>query len=147
MRRCWLYQAGVVGGDVLDIGQVVQRAAASTAGIWWKHKDFPAVHWFTIPQLSQVLRDAGPEVFSRLGLMRPEQMTGARAFLRWMPPPPPPPRRPARTRQAPLLPAHFRRRALRAPARALIADPPAACTARADLVPQARCRRGADSGV
>ena len=55
-----------------------------------------------------------------------------------------PPRRPARTRQAPLLPAHFRRRALRAPARALIADPPAACTARADLVPQARCRRGAD---
>ena len=103
------------------------------------------MHWFTIPQLSQVLRDAGPEVFSRLGLMRPEQMTGARASCAGCPPPPP--RRPARTRQAPLLPAHFRRRALRAPARALIADPPAACTARADLVPQARCRRGADSGV
>ena len=34
-----------------------------------------------------MLRDAGLEVFSRLDLMRPEQMTGARAFLRWMPPP------------------------------------------------------------
>jgi SAM-dependent methyltransferase len=50
------------------------------------YTDFPAVHWFTIPQLSQVLRDAGLEVFSRLDLMRPEQMTGTRAFLRWMPP-------------------------------------------------------------
>jgi hypothetical protein len=44
------------------------------------------VHWFTTPQLSRVLRDAGLEVFSRLDLMRPEQMTGARAFLRWMAP-------------------------------------------------------------
>ena len=50
------------------------------------YTDFPAVHWFTTPQLSRVLRDAGLEVFSRLDLMQPEQMTGARAFLRWMPP-------------------------------------------------------------
>jgi SAM-dependent methyltransferase len=50
------------------------------------YTEFPAVHWFTFPQLSRVLRDAGLEVFSRLDLMQAEQMTGARAFLRWMPP-------------------------------------------------------------
>ena len=27
MRRCWLYQADVVGGDVFDVAEVAQRAA------------------------------------------------------------------------------------------------------------------------
>ena len=50
------------------------------------YTDFPAVHWFSFSQLSGVLQDLGFEVHDRLDLMRPEQMTGTRRFLRWMPP-------------------------------------------------------------
>jgi SAM-dependent methyltransferase len=50
------------------------------------YTDFPAVHWFSIPQLARVLRLRGLEVYDRLDLMRPQQMTGRRQFLRWMPP-------------------------------------------------------------
>lgn len=48
------------------------------------YTDFPAVHWFTHPQLSRVLRDLGLEVYDRLDLMRPEQLTGLRRIVRWM---------------------------------------------------------------
>lgn len=48
------------------------------------YTDYPAVHWFTHPQLSRVLRDLGLEVYDRLDLMRPEQMTGLRRYARWM---------------------------------------------------------------
>jgi hypothetical protein len=48
------------------------------------YTDFPAVHWFTHPQLSRFLRELGLEVYDRLDLMRPEQMTGVRRFARWM---------------------------------------------------------------
>jgi SAM-dependent methyltransferase len=49
------------------------------------YTDYPAVHWFTYPQLAQRLRNLGLEVYDRLDLMRPEQMTGLRRLARWMP--------------------------------------------------------------
>ncbi len=48
------------------------------------YTDFPAVHWFSTPQLARVLRAHGLHVFDRFDLMRPEQMTGPRALGRWM---------------------------------------------------------------
>lgn len=48
------------------------------------YTDYPAVHWFTHPHLSRVLRDLGLDVYDRFDLMRPEQMTGLRWFARWM---------------------------------------------------------------
>lgn len=48
------------------------------------YTDYPAVHWFTHPQLSRFLHELGLEVYDRLDLMRPEQMTGVRRFARWM---------------------------------------------------------------
>lgn len=50
------------------------------------YTDFPAVHWFSYPDLSRGLRDAGLEVYDRLDLMRPEQLTGVRSIARWMVP-------------------------------------------------------------
>jgi thioesterase domain-containing protein/SAM-dependent methyltransferase len=50
------------------------------------YTDFPAVHWFSYPDLSRVLRNAGLEVYDRLDLMRPEQLTGVRSMARWMVP-------------------------------------------------------------
>lgn len=35
------------------------------------YTDYPAVNWFTSPQLSKVLQDRGLEVYDRLDLMRP----------------------------------------------------------------------------
>lgn len=48
------------------------------------YTDYPAVHWFTHPQLSGALRDLGLEVYDRLDLMRPEHLTGLRRLARWM---------------------------------------------------------------
>jgi len=48
------------------------------------YTDYPAVHWFTHPQLSRVLHDFGLEVYDRLDLMRCEQLTGLRLIARWM---------------------------------------------------------------
>lgn len=48
------------------------------------YTDYPAVHWFTHPQLSRFVRELGLEVYDRLDLMRLEQMTGVRRFARWM---------------------------------------------------------------
>lgn len=48
------------------------------------YTDYPAVHWFTHPQLALVLRELGLDVYDRLDLMRPEQMTGLRRYARWM---------------------------------------------------------------
>ena len=48
------------------------------------YTEFPAVHWFSFLQLSRVLRESGLEVYDRLDLMRPEQMTGVRSLARWM---------------------------------------------------------------
>jgi SAM-dependent methyltransferase len=48
------------------------------------YTDFPAVHWFSPPHLARVLRDLGLEVYDRLDLIRPEQLTGVRAIGRWM---------------------------------------------------------------
>jgi len=50
------------------------------------YTDFPAVHWFTYPQLKGELRGLGLQVYDRLDLMRREQMTGARSLARWMVP-------------------------------------------------------------
>jgi SAM-dependent methyltransferase len=50
------------------------------------YTDFPAVHWFSYPQLSGALRASGLEVYDRLDLMRPEQLTGLRSIARWMAP-------------------------------------------------------------
>jgi len=50
------------------------------------YTDFPAVHWFSYPQLSGWLRALGLEVHDRLDLMQPEQMTGLRSIVRWMAP-------------------------------------------------------------
>ena len=48
------------------------------------YTDFPAVNWFSSPQLSKVLQDLGLEVYDRLDLMRPTQLTGLRSIARWM---------------------------------------------------------------
>jgi len=48
------------------------------------YTDYPAVHWFTHPQLSRALCELGLEVYDRLDLMRPEEMTGLRRYARWM---------------------------------------------------------------
>jgi len=50
------------------------------------YTDYPAVNWFSYPQLSRVLREMNLEVYDRLDLMDPAQMTGLRAALRWMAP-------------------------------------------------------------
>jgi SAM-dependent methyltransferase len=50
------------------------------------YTEFPAVHWFSFSEISDALRTLGFEVYDRLDLMRPEQMTGKRRLLRWMPP-------------------------------------------------------------
>ena len=48
------------------------------------YTEFPAVHWFSFEQLSRVLRELGLDVYDRLDLMRPQQMTGVRSLGRWM---------------------------------------------------------------
>jgi ubiquinone/menaquinone biosynthesis C-methylase UbiE len=48
------------------------------------YTEFPAVHWFSSVQLSRVLRELGLDVYDRLDLMRPQQMTGVRSLARWM---------------------------------------------------------------
>ena len=48
------------------------------------YTEFPAVHWFSFGQLGGVLRKLGLDVYDRLDLMRPEQMTGLRSLGRWM---------------------------------------------------------------
>lgn len=48
------------------------------------YTDYPAVHWFTHPQLAAALRELGLDAYDRLDLMRPEQMTGLRRYARWM---------------------------------------------------------------
>ncbi len=48
------------------------------------YTEFPAVHWFSFVQLSRVLRELDLDVYDRLDLMRPEQMTGVRSLGRWM---------------------------------------------------------------
>ncbi|HYL00580.1 MAG TPA: class I SAM-dependent methyltransferase [Steroidobacteraceae bacterium] len=50
------------------------------------YTDYPAVHWFTYPQLSRVLRDRDLEVYDRLDLLHPGQMQGLRSIARWMVP-------------------------------------------------------------
>lgn len=50
------------------------------------YTDFPAVHWFSYPQLKGELRALGLEVYDRLDLLRREQLTGVRSFGRWMVP-------------------------------------------------------------
>jgi SAM-dependent methyltransferase len=50
------------------------------------YTDFPAVHWFSYPQLKGQLRALGLEVYDRLDLMQPEQLTGVRSLARWMVP-------------------------------------------------------------
>ena len=50
------------------------------------YTDFPAVHWFSYPQLKGELRELGLEVYDRLDLMRREQLTGVRSLARWMVP-------------------------------------------------------------
>jgi 2-polyprenyl-6-hydroxyphenyl methylase/3-demethylubiquinone-9 3-methyltransferase len=50
------------------------------------YTDYPAVHWFSYPQLAGVLRDMNLEVYDRLDLMDPARMTGVRALGRWMAP-------------------------------------------------------------
>jgi SAM-dependent methyltransferase len=46
------------------------------------YTDYPAVHWFSSAHLSRVLGDLGLEVYDRLDLMPPEQLTGARSLAR-----------------------------------------------------------------
>ena len=48
------------------------------------YTDYPAVHWFSYPQLSHVLRGMGLEVYDRLDLMQRDQMRGLRSVVRWM---------------------------------------------------------------
>jgi SAM-dependent methyltransferase len=50
------------------------------------YTDFPAVHWFSYPQLKGELRKLGLEVYDRLDLMRREQLAGVRSLARWMVP-------------------------------------------------------------
>ena len=50
------------------------------------YTDYPAVHWFSYPQLSRVLRAMNLEVYDRLDLMRRDQMKGLRSIARWMTP-------------------------------------------------------------
>ena len=50
------------------------------------YTDFPAVHWFSYPQLKGELLELGLEVYDRLDLMRREQLTGVRSLARWMAP-------------------------------------------------------------
>ena len=50
------------------------------------YTDFPAVHWFSYPQLKGELRELGLEVYDRLDLLRREQLTGIRSLARWMVP-------------------------------------------------------------
>lgn len=50
------------------------------------YTEFPAVHWFSYPQLKGELRKLGLEVYDRLDLMRREQLTGIRSLARWMVP-------------------------------------------------------------
>jgi SAM-dependent methyltransferase len=50
------------------------------------YTEFPAVHWFSYPQLKGELRKLGLEVYDRLDLMQREQLTGIRALARWMVP-------------------------------------------------------------
>ena len=50
------------------------------------YTDYPAVNWFSYPQLSRVLREMNLEVYDRLDLMDPAQMTGLRGLGRWMAP-------------------------------------------------------------
>ena len=50
------------------------------------YTDFPAVHWFSYPQLRRELRELGLQVYDRLDLMRREQLTGVRSLARWMVP-------------------------------------------------------------
>ena len=50
------------------------------------YTDYPAVHWFSYPQLKSELHNLGLEVYDRLDLMLPEQLTGLRTLARWMVP-------------------------------------------------------------
>lgn len=50
------------------------------------YTEFPAVHWFSYPQLKDELRRQGLEVYDRLDLMRREHLTGVRSLARWMAP-------------------------------------------------------------
>lgn len=50
------------------------------------YTDYPAVHWFSYPQLKKELYDLGLEVYDRLDLMRPEYLGGLRSLARWMVP-------------------------------------------------------------
>jgi 2-polyprenyl-6-hydroxyphenyl methylase/3-demethylubiquinone-9 3-methyltransferase len=50
------------------------------------YTDYPAVHWFTYPQLARVLRGMDLEVYDRLDLMHPAHMKGPRSIARWMVP-------------------------------------------------------------
>jgi SAM-dependent methyltransferase len=50
------------------------------------YTDYPAVHWFSYPQLKGELREMGLQVYDRLDLMRREQLTGVRSLARWMVP-------------------------------------------------------------
>jgi SAM-dependent methyltransferase len=50
------------------------------------YTDYPAVHWFSYPQLSRVLREMHLEVYDRLDLMHSSQMRGLRSIARWMVP-------------------------------------------------------------
>jgi SAM-dependent methyltransferase len=50
------------------------------------YTDFPAIHWFSYPQLKRVLHDLGLEVYDRLDLMRPEHLRGLRSLARAMVP-------------------------------------------------------------
>lgn len=50
------------------------------------YTEFPAIHWFSYPQLKGELRELGLEVYDRLDLMRQEQLTGVRSLARWMTP-------------------------------------------------------------
>jgi SAM-dependent methyltransferase len=48
------------------------------------YTDYPAVHWFTYPQLAAVLRAMDLEVYDRLDLMQRPQAHGLRSIARWM---------------------------------------------------------------
>lgn len=48
------------------------------------YPDYPAVHWFSYPQLKRVLYDLGLEVYDRLDLMRPEHQSGLGSLARAM---------------------------------------------------------------
>ena len=48
------------------------------------YTDLPAVNWFEPQELKAFVRNLGLEVFERLELVRPEELTGVRALGRWM---------------------------------------------------------------